>query len=377
MKNLPFLFCCLSVLSAFGQSDYYITDSAAIYDVELFDEGEVANAQFCHLNVFDKTKKLSPEVVSAYGFKDGPHYKAFLLDHGTVQEWVFLEVILKGEVSLLAYYTYSSQIFFLEKNNILHLLPEKEGFEDSLSFLVGDFEALEKEFQFTDYEKDDLKHIVSSYNTRNIANRLRAQTGLILGLDYRLRQSLRSLIHNPQDIETPRSFSIGVFREEPLGLGGGNFSLYQEGRYSLTWDGVITLNENQNGVLDVLGNFHQISVPFMIRWKPNIYGLRPYASVGLNGSLLLSSYYYLRYTEFGSNGQRFNSRPEEFPDLFLGDLIMLEFALCGGLGIEIDLMAGKHLLLEFRYSLGRPMDDFQLLNPGDAYFQLFIAFGFL
>lgn len=381
MKNLPFLFCCLSVLSAFGQSDYYITDSAAVYDVELLDEGEVANAQFCHLNVFDKKKKLSPEVVSAYGFENGRHYQAFQLDHGNTQNWVFLEVILRGELSLLAYYTDSSQIFFLEKNNKLHLLPEREGFEDSLSFLVSDFEGLEKEFHFTDYEKNDLKHIVSSYNAKRIINSTRTQSGFILGFDYWFRrfhsQSPRSIIHNPQDIEAPPPFSFGVFQEYPLNPGGENFSLYVEARYRIQTDGVITLINRYNNVFDILGDFHQFSFPFMLRYKPHLDGLRPFASVGLNGSVLLPNNYYYRNTVIPFNGEPYNLWPEENPGLFIGHPYLLEFAFCGGLGIETDFNSGKRLLLELRYCIGGPVPEFQLQNPKDSYLQLFIAMAFL
>lgn len=375
MKNLPILFCCLSVLSAFGQSDYYITDSAAIYDVELLDEGEVANAQFCHLNVFDKTKKLSPEVVSAYGFEEGPRYKSYLIDIGSGDQWVFLEVLLLGELGLYAYETDSSSVYFIERYGELSALPSGKGFKYGLMALMSDFEPLKPEIERTNYERSDLIHLFESYNHRRLAHYPKRQIGLLAGLDFQhwsaVEDDLNQAFWSQINFEPGMYFTSGLFVEEPFDFLIKGFSAYIEGRYTFHRQRIQQNLPDGRISVDIYADLHQLQVPFFIRYKPPFKRFRPFIAAGVLTTGSFAKEYHVLATgqSFGGN-YSISSLDDK------NSFNPLQYAYGLGIGFETNINLRNCIIFELRYNRQSP-----LLAPfrgmvNQSSYQIFVAYAF-
>lgn len=154
---------------SYCQENYFTIKDRTSYGIDLLDEGEVANAQFCTVIEKNKTIQYSPYEVSEYGFKGGKIYKAkdIQLNDSTIR--VFLQVVTEGDIAFYYYRGKKVKRFFVEKNGKLEDFPEfdntgKSVFRENLSTITSACSELTNVIKQSRYNQSSIKGVMQRYS---------------------------------------------------------------------------------------------------------------------------------------------------------------------------------------------------------------------
>lgn len=102
MKYLYILFLIVFFpILAFGQNEYFSTDSITSTGIKLIDGGDLINSKLCQVKKGDKIIEYTPYEVKEFGFKDGRVYvsKEIQVSDSTIK--VFLERLYEGKTTFI------------------------------------------------------------------------------------------------------------------------------------------------------------------------------------------------------------------------------------------------------------------------------------
>ena len=102
---------------ASAQNGYLVTDSTRIGMKNLFDGGDVFNAQYCKVWEFDGYTVYTPYEIKEYGFSDGRVYVSSEIQFEDTIKRVFLERLSEGKNTIYYYIRKRAETYFFEKDS--------------------------------------------------------------------------------------------------------------------------------------------------------------------------------------------------------------------------------------------------------------------
>lgn len=276
-------------VTVFGQSDYIITDTTAVYGIDLLDAGEIENSKYIELRDEESITRYTPNEISEYGFKDGRVYVSRQLQTPDGMRSVFLERLILGNLTLYYYPLTKNSLFYLERDSTLTPLYSEEAsdgsppFRETLRNLTSDCGNVSDAINLVRYKKSSLSLLISRYNSCELRPFPFIKYGIVSGFNSSsislisdreiLNQSLRD-----SDFTQDRSFSIGVFVDYPLFESDysiySGINYYENSYYSRSGTG--------NDLSEIIVNLSSVEIPVMVRYAYPSTTFRPFFNIGLS-----------------------------------------------------------------------------------------------
>lgn len=354
------------IFKSFAQSNYYINDSIAAFDVDLRDWGEKYYSNTCIVydDSISEVIRYTPYDIKEYGFRDGSVFiSGDVVLNDSVQR-VFLERMEKGKISLYRYYKNKSEgTFFVAQDHdttrfveLSKLNKEGESYKQYLEGLMSDCDGFKDIIRFAKFNEVSLKKTVKQYNQCDLTPLPHFRYGIVGG--YELMKldmvSRASKYMKAMDMKYEGGFTIGAFVDFPIHV--SNISLHVEGHYTKhsysysTKSGILHTQEDpwseyrdKEFNADFLVNISSLKVPIMLRYIWPLKKVRPFVNAGViyTYDFYKNNYLYETVIEDG----QIEMIEEKSPLVSKNHLGMI-----GGAGLEFKMNPKNSLFLEFRYS---------------------------
>ena len=347
MKHLYIIFSIslLPILS-FGQSSYFSTDSSTSVGIKLINGGDMINSQYCQVKKGEKTIQYTPYEVKEFGFKDRRVYVSKEIIIADSSKRVFLERLHKGRTTLYFYRGKGIKTFFIQKDSTLFVEISKqnaadEDYSKQLSNLTKDCSNVSDACKLVSYNKKSLSKLISRHNHCELKPFPHFKYGFLMG--YEFLRLIPSSEKNDNlkyfNYKYDGCFSVGLFLDNPILV--SDFSVHAELLISKHGHSYNKLVNNKD--LDFIANFTSLNVPVLLKYAYPSNKIRPFISVGINGTYFIKNKTLLYETTINEttieiNNSRITSMISDFQ---LGYVI-------GG-GLEYKLNYKNSLFFELRY----------------------------
>ncbi|PWN06704.1 porin family protein [Rhodohalobacter mucosus] len=333
-----------------GQSNYIITDTTAVYGIDLLDAGEIENAKYIELRNDESIIRYTPDEVREYGFKDGRIYVSKQIQTPDGIEAVFFERLIQGNLTLYYYPLTENSIFYLERDSTLTPLYSERtsdgsaSFRDTLRDLTSDCGNVSDAVNLVRYKKSSLSLLISRYNACELRPFPFVKYGIVSGFNSSsisliserdiLNQSFRD-----SDFIRDRSFSIGVFVDYPLFESDysiySGINYYENSYYSRSGTG--------NNLSEITVNLSSVEVPVMVRYAYPSTTFRPFFNIGFSYLANLKNESTVYESTLNNNTVEFN--------IFETSQIVSDHQLgvLAGIGTFYHLRYDRVIFLELRY----------------------------
>src|ERR1035437_2315452 len=158
-----FLLTIISPVLLRAQMDYYIKDSTMKAGIDLINNTDSKNAQFCQIQEGEKSLTYTPYQISEYGFANGRVYKSFPITIKDSTTRLFLERIVEGKLNL--YYLKTKQCrkrYFIIKASSITLIEiprEKYNFQKIVLSQTNDNPSALETIKYVKYSSYYLQHL--------------------------------------------------------------------------------------------------------------------------------------------------------------------------------------------------------------------------
>ncbi len=358
MKNLlilfSFLFITIPGLSA--QKDWYANDSTKKVGITLVDGGDILNSKVCQLLKAGNIIRLSPYEINQYGFADGRVYVASDINVSGKKERVFLERLIRGNLTLYSLKSDGLSTFFVEKDSlVLTELPKAKAdelnysFRDKITGLTSDCPDADLAARRISYYKNSVSKFVSRYNNCGSKPFPFFKIGMLAGyggtkLFFESFHKVYDKLLGPQDIqyiplnlieyEYKGGIALGMFIDNPLR--NGSFSFHTELYYSQHNFDYTKLASGRT--LQFTAKSSSLNVPLLLRYTYPSQKLKPFVNSGI---------YYTRH--IGNESKLVITYTSTSDTTITKDVISNNMVgLSVGGGLEYRLESGNSLFFEIR-----------------------------
>jgi len=355
---------CLHVKFAYSQkSDYLATDSSIMVGIKFEPSTPRFNSQYIKLKSKNGGTVYHPEQVREYGFKDGTVYETRKIVIENEERKVFLERLVKGNITLFRYVDSSRRNFYyLEKDS--SDLQELGKDLEALKAISQDCEFIADPIRLASYSKGSLRKLVTQYNKCENKPFPFKKIGILAGWRSMSLTQPSGLKNSAiKDVSIPSSSSpvIGFFADIPIDM--SQFSLHPE----LFYTGIkFAANSNTSqSDLDVLISLNTLQMPVLVRYTVPTPSWRVFANAGPYFSYNLknsSDVYYAQTTG--------NTVTIERP---IQEKLVADFMLgySAGVGLQRQLNYRKTLSAECRFTWAAGSQSSTLIQKG-----IDLVFGF-
>lgn len=367
---LLLLFISLGI-TAHGQNfSYYSTSSVTFVNVKLFDSGDLNNSKFIRVKKNGELIQYTPYEVNEYGFKDGRIYVSKEIQIPDAPEKVFLERLVKGDVTLYYYKGKNTKMFFIENDSLgLFELPKYEqdnnkSYKDELVKITANCPQAGKAVSLLHYRKKPLSNFLKRYNNCDLFPEFKY--GLLLGSEIaKLVSGNNSELNELKEIDLKfdHGFAFGIFLDYPLAM--SDFLLHSEVFYS--HHRYVFFNSTPGKDFDFAATTSTLHIPLLIRFSPPKQNFQPF----LNAGGVMS--FNIRNRSFISE----TSKSENLIDIRLIEeksIAPYQIGLSAGGGMEYRLNHKNFVFFELRYTRQLGFPEFGYLSP--TAFNLFTGIGF-
>jgi hypothetical protein len=275
-------------LLIYGQSNYIETDSVlTIGGIEIIDGKDWENSEVCQVKMGGKTTRFSPLELEEYGFTDGRIYVSKNIhktDSSTKR--VFLERLVKGNITLYYYKGKTTKTFYLERDSSLLIeLPKTDKGNNAVSFhetlleTTSDCQNISEATKLVSYNKKSFTKLIQRYNSCKLRPFPFLKYGLIVGYaasKISFAANSEFLYSSQFDYKYDPGITLGIFIDNPVFMSDFSINLellFSRNGYSYNWS-------DENHDVDLVINTTSISLPVLIRYSyPSIKG-RPFINVG-------------------------------------------------------------------------------------------------
>jgi hypothetical protein len=353
------------------------------------------NSRYCIFKRFDiaRSFQYNPKEIKGYKFQDGPEYQSFTIS----DKPVFLEILVKGKVSLSGYgknkkfYISSDKLGWTELSNQSVTINDQQtgantkakDYKELLHLVMSDSPSIQDQIDNSKLDLISLKKLVEDYNksinsTFVSYNRIEGSNdgfintslfktpnkkfGIIIGINQ------PSLGFTKGDGSNNKDFYLGASKFKgggsiPLGI---FYSSYFSRNYpKITYQveliyekiNLSAFSETQNFYAyyvdrnDVYIHASFIKLPVLIKYSIPIKKVSPYITLGLMG-IKPVAYDNYRNFEMEDIYSHEVSTQEFFPNKKKG----FDTGFLGGIGIEFKISPVRSLFAEIRYD--SQMSDF-------------------
>lgn len=365
------IFFLLYTFLAYGQGQYYITDSIICIGAKMIDDVDLMNSQFCQVKEKGQIIRYSPYEVNEYGFSKKQVYVSKTINEGDSSRKVFLRRLYEGDITLYYYVTKNRKTFFVQKDsNVLVEIPKRnianENYSVQLQDLTNVCPNISDACKLVSYNKESFTKLFSRYEQCKKKPFPHFKYGFLFGFDYyKLIPSGEQNINLGYfDFNYDSSFTFGLFIDNPILV--SDFSLHTElflTKHGYSYNKIVNVKD-----LDFVANMTSLSVPLLIRYSYPSNKIRPYVNTGLVGSYFVKNDALLYETYISDNTIVINDT-QSIP---VGSDFRLGYSFGGG--IEFNLNYKKSIFIELRYN-----KQFNSLNPetfGSSAFNLFTGINF-
>jgi len=260
-------------------------DTVSVIGIQLKDEGELVNAQFCQIVKGEKIIKYTPYEIREYGFKDGRVYISYDVIVNETKKKVFLEQVVKGNISLYYYKGKTRKIFFIEKRKgelvkLIKRIGENgiNDFHDQLRVVTNNYDLAADATYLVKYNKKSLTKFIEGFNKEDLQLYPFFRYGVLVGYSgsklfvpsymSKERMSRFNFIYES-------SFTFGMFIDKPL---ISYFSLHMELYYNQFRYSYYSGKDDID--TDFLGNTSSLSMPILLRYTFPNKKIRPFLNIG-------------------------------------------------------------------------------------------------
>ncbi|MEN8156215.1 MAG: hypothetical protein ABFS10_04640 [Bacteroidota bacterium] len=328
---------------------YFIMNSAITSGVKVMDGIPHVQSRLCREKRNGRIIEYTPEEVQEYGYQDGTVYVAreILLNGKT--EWVFLEKLVSGDVTLFQFRDKGESLFFLNKEDEqLQQIPVSQGeetdaFRDLLSEWTADCQEVHEDLKYVHYNRPSLAKYVSMYNSCDPHPFPRFRYGVNFGTQI-TRDMVVSKEDNPpgdeglklfflhrydDQFQYHNHFNASIFIDAPIKA--TNLSIHADfGFTKLGYSYTRVINEQ---LTDLVVKNSTLEIPLQLRYTIPHLKIRPFVNGGV-----LTAFHIQNYSAV------------ERAYIVTSDFIS-DFALgaTAGAGVEIPITHNNSLFLEARY----------------------------
>jgi hypothetical protein len=342
------LFFSLVTLEAIGQNAYLITESTQTYGINIVDGGDSQNSKFCILDQGGKFLQYSPSEVLEYGLKNGKVYISKSIQIADTSERVFLERVIKGNISLFYYGGSGHRKYFIGNGSskLVELVNDKPGDPASsyrvlLKNATRDCQLINDDLKQVRFTKTSLTKFFTLYEKCGEKIFPSFRCGMMFG--YELSKLIPSVKMAPYlndfSYEYDGGFTPGLFIEEPILM--SNFSLHAEMYFShFSYSLTETVN-NRN--IEFSANISSTKIPLLIRYYHHISKNRIFINTGV---IIADNYKNDNYF----NGLSLSSK--KVTSNVSGQSEFIQKTQVGyviGSGLEFKLGSRNFLFIELRY----------------------------
>ncbi len=182
MKRISIILFILFISKIlYSQSDYrrgYIISQSRDTIFGLINYGDVKNQhQYCQIKELQQVIKYTPDKVAGYGFINGSYFESRKIENeNNTSEPAFLEVLIKGLVSLYKYETIfyiekaDSKLYKLSNELVTYTVDGRETARNSgryigfLNLLLSDCSEINSKIFSTDFKEKSLFNLIEQYN---------------------------------------------------------------------------------------------------------------------------------------------------------------------------------------------------------------------
>lgn len=313
---------------------YIITGSNDTVYGKINDSGGNRNAKVCLFKELNTKKVIRyyPEDINAYRMIGDKYYVSRKISRKGKSKRIYIEVLIKGEVSLYKYWKNSHAGYYIEKNDgemveldnaqalyryktesnsgIIYsptIAIESQAYMDTLHSLFRDADLVHDQIERTSFDDFSLTETTKAYlnevfkgndciNFERDLNMYRVRFGLFAGLQYRNMSLLPSVktVYEPEEKYTIPMNSIGTF---PVG-GFVNIPLFRiSDRLSLqlevisggiNYEQEFTRQQNRNDTIIAIKT-NTIAFPVMLKYEVDMGKISPSFSIGKETSFVYHS----------------------------------------------------------------------------------------
>ncbi len=339
---------------SFGQSDYYVTDSTTMVGVSLKSESDASNSKYCKLwKNKDQVKKLGPDKVLEYGFKDGRVYVSREVQIYNEDKKVFLERLVNGDTKLYYYKSDVMEMYYIEAHSSsLIEIPKGKGaaFREQLSEITKSCDKVTDATKLVKYHKSSMTRYFQNYNNCESKPFPFFKYGIIAGGGMSKLNSASPIYPQLDQLNYPYRFGymFGLFIDQPIQA--SDYSFHMElyfSKYSYTHS---LYTGDRKVFLDVEKS--TIVVPLLMRYTFPKLKTKPFINFGAIVSYDINNEHTMK--------QDIISGENTFYENTFIDNNQLGFAL--GSGLEFKLNYRRSLFCELRFSKFYGLDYSNSIN---------------
>ena len=353
-----------------GQINYYKTADDMVSGINLLNAGEIKNAQVCQVITKNNLKAYSPYEVTEYGFKNGKTYVARDITLSGMEKRVFLERLVKGELTLYYYNQGHYQTYFIETDSaVLIEVPQKKGkkvvFREILDELTCTCVNVEDAVRFVSYNREAMTKLIERYNHCELKPFPHFRYGIFAGYEStKLISDQSSSDLSNIEYQYQQGYSFGVFADIPLAA--SDFSIHPEVYFSKHAFSSNTIKGNRE--YDFVADVTSYKLPVLFRYSPSFNRVRPFVNLGVifAYSVVKNDVYYERV--ISDSLVRLN---QIISGLWLDNFQL--GASVGG-GVEIALTYRNSLFIELRYNRLAGFKDSNAFNNSEYSINLSVNF---
>jgi hypothetical protein len=338
----------LSVFT-FGQSGYYATDSTMLFGVRLVDGGALTNSEYCQVKKGEEIVKYTPYEIKEYALEKDRVYVSKEINTGNTPQRVFLEQLVKGNITLFYYRGKGVKTYFVEKDSSLFMELTKftkhnpdSSFNATLSSITNDCSNVAKAIKHVKYNKRSLTKFFTRYNDCELRPSpfFRYGFNFIVGHTRLTQTRINSYDYlGPVVFTKDNSLSIGLFGE--IQIMNSNLSIRPE--IYLQKNGFSGRVRIDNTIHDYVINTHSIVIPLMLRYT---YPSMRFSYFGNIGFVYCNNFH-------NSNLDYLSTISEDIIDIERSDLNIIRRHQLGnslGMGVQYKLGSKKQIFTEMRYT---------------------------
>lgn len=267
------LIFALFPIFARGQGDYYSIRDSTYFSFKLIHRSASKNSRFCEVKLKkDSVVRYTPSEVAEYGFSDGRVYISRSVMVNDTARQVFLQRLVKGDVTLYYYRGKANRTFYIEKDSsgLMEIRKRYREYPDSSfhKFLRGtasDCPVVAQYASLVHYRKRPLQKFFAAYSGCDtlrlpfFSYGVYLQTG-VTDLLYKITIDNISLY--PKHFNRDYSYTAGVFCD--LKLFRSNISIHPELYYQKNAFSGYQINNML--VTDYVINKESVSAPILLRF---------------------------------------------------------------------------------------------------------------
>jgi len=267
----------------YSQVGYIETDTSSIVGEIIVDRGAVINSKNCTIIKNDIIITYPPDSIKAYGLQNGFRYISRTIFIGDSAKQVFLEELVKGDISLYYYKSKKGARFFItHSDSVLKEIRAKNktrkiDFDYLLLDQMKNCQELTQYHHLVIFNKNYLSKFIDRYNHCEKRPFPSFKWGLTVGYGiYKLKNTSTEEVISLLKMNPYGAFNVGGFVDKPILV--SDFSLHVELLYSKQAYSAAYQIDNKD--IDFNVNISSINFPILFRYRLPKTNLRPFINMG-------------------------------------------------------------------------------------------------